>query len=412
MADLEVVSATAVRKRRVGGLERSGGRRLLMAVLLLASVAVFAAAGWPIVRAHLQAIAVLRMVAGQPVPWMVGKVVADPIVKRDISFQIAGETAAETVRARLYLPNLPRTAGAKAKQPALIVLHGVHYLGIDEPRLEAFATAMASCGIRVLTPELPDIKDYHVDASSIRTIGESAQWFARRAGAPVGVMGLSFSGGLALEAAADPAYAAAFRFVMAVGAQDDMTRVANYYRTGEDERPNGTVERLAAHPYGPLVLEYEYVQDFVPAKDVPAIRSVLREDLYEDKGGERLALAALTKPERTEAARLLAGTSPATRAMIGASNAKHAAELAELSPHGDLKRLKTPVYLLHGEADNIIPAAETLWLERDLPRGTLQAALISPVISHIDFESSRPSTMDEWRLTHFFALVMQAAEQR
>ena len=155
------------------------------------------------------------------------------------------------------------------------MLHGVHHLGIDEPRLEAFATAMASCGIRVLTPELPDIKDYHVDASSIRTIGESARWFARRSGAPVGVMGLSFSGGLALEAAADPAYAAAFRFVMAVGAQDDMTRVANYYRTGEDERPNGTVERLAAHPYGPLVLEYEYVQDFVPAKDVPAIRRVL-----------------------------------------------------------------------------------------------------------------------------------------
>jgi pimeloyl-ACP methyl ester carboxylesterase len=259
---------------------------------------------------------------------------------------------------------------------------------------------------------LPDIKDYHVDASSIRTIGESTQWFAARSGGPVGVMGLSFSGGLALMAAADPAYAAAFRFVMAVGAQDDMARVANYYRTGEDERPNGTVERLAAHPYGPLVLEYEYVQDFAPAKDVPALRRVLREDLYEDKGGERLALAALNKPEKTEAARLLDGTSAATRALLAASNARHAAELAELSPHGDLTRLKTPVYLLHGEADNIIPAAEMLWLERDLPRGTLKAALISPVISHIDFESSKPTAMDEWRLIHFFALVMQAAEQR
>ncbi len=393
-------------------VERSGVLRPPIAVLLLlTSVAVFAAAGWPMVRAHLQAIAVLRMVAEQPVPWIVGKVVADPIVKQDLSFEIPGATGgkAQTVRARLYLP---RTTGAEAKEPALIVLHGVHYLGIDEPRLEAFATAMASCGIRVLTPELPDIKDYHVDASSIRVIGESARWFAHRSGALVGVMGLSFSGGLALVAAADPAYAAAFRFVMAVGAQDDMARVANYYRTGEDERPNGTVERLAAHPYGPLVLEYEYFQDFVPTKDVPALRRVLREDLYEDKGGERLALAALTKPERTEAARLLDGASPTTQALLAASNAKHAAELAELSPHGDLQGLKTPVYLLHGEADNIIPAAETLWLERDLPRGTLKAALISPVISHIDFESNQPTAMDEWRLAHFFALVMRAAEQR
>ena len=52
----------------------------------------------------------------------------------------------------------------------------MHHLGIDEPRLEAFAAAMASCGVRVLTPELPDIKDYHVDSTSIKTIGEVTQW--------------------------------------------------------------------------------------------------------------------------------------------------------------------------------------------------------------------------------------------
>ena len=65
----------------------------------------------------------------------------------------------------------------------------------------SFAAAMASCGLQVLTPELPGIKDYHVDHDSVRVIGESARWFAQRTGAPVGVMGLSFSGGLALVAA-------------------------------------------------------------------------------------------------------------------------------------------------------------------------------------------------------------------
>ena len=61
-----------------------------------------------------------------------------------------------------------------------------------------------SCGLRVLTPQLPGIKDYHVDRSSVQVIGESAKWFAQKTGGPVGVMGLSFSGGLALVAAADP----------------------------------------------------------------------------------------------------------------------------------------------------------------------------------------------------------------
>ena len=84
----------------------------------------------------------------------------------------------------------------------MVVLHGVHHLGMDEPRLIAFAAGIASCGLRVLTPELPGIKDYQVSADSIRTIGDSAAWMAvqnpngeRR---PVGVMGLSFSGGLSL----------------------------------------------------------------------------------------------------------------------------------------------------------------------------------------------------------------------
>ena len=85
----------------------------------------------------------------------------------------------------------------------MVIFHGVHHLGIDEPRLVAFAAAMASCGIRVLTPELPDIKDYRVSEASVTTIGGSVKWFAAATGGPVGVMGLSFSGGLALVAAAD-----------------------------------------------------------------------------------------------------------------------------------------------------------------------------------------------------------------
>ncbi len=101
--------------------------------------------------------------------------------------------------------------------------------------------------MQVLTPELPDIKDYQVGANSIATIGESAEWLTHAdGGRPVGMIGLSFSGGLSLLAAANPKYQDDIRFVMAVGSQDEMSRVAAYYRTGEDERPNGTEEMLAS----------------------------------------------------------------------------------------------------------------------------------------------------------------------
>ncbi len=235
-------------------------RRKLIAVLI--AIALLCAAAWPFTKAHLQALAILKQVGNQPVPWLVRKVASEPIATQDT--QLPGN-----IRARLYTPIHHPNA------PALIVLHGVHHLGMNEPRLEAFAAAMASCGLRVLTPELPGIKDYHVDASSIRVIGESAQWFAQQTGAPVGVMGLSFSGGLALVAAADPTYRPAFKFVFAVGSQDSMSRVEQYYLTGKEARPDGTIELLAPHEYGALVLEYEHLEDFVPAADIEAIRPVL-----------------------------------------------------------------------------------------------------------------------------------------
>ncbi len=209
-------------------------------------IAILGAAAWPFTKAHLQALAILKLVGGQRVPWLIGKMVAEPIATEDLQLP----TAAGPVRARLYTPIHHPDA------PALIVLHGVHHLGMDEPRLMAFAAAMASCGLRVLTPELPGIKDYHVDASSVKVIDESARWFSAQTHGSVGVMGLSFSGGLALVAASNPVYRPDFKFVFAVGSQDSMARVEQYYLTGSETRPDGTTELLAPHEYGALVLEY------------------------------------------------------------------------------------------------------------------------------------------------------------
>jgi pimeloyl-ACP methyl ester carboxylesterase len=382
-------------------------RRLRWVVLAMAVAAiVLAFAGWPEVRVHLQSAAVLDIVANKPVPKWLRRFVNEPIQVRDLELPLASGT----VRARLYTPLAPRNAGPK-DAPAMVVLHGVHYMGIDEPRLMNFATAMASCGIQVLTPELPDIKDYQVGVNSIATIGESAQWLTQEDhGRPVGVMGLSFSGGLSLLAAADERYQPDIRFVVAVGSQDEMSRVAEYYETGEDERPDGTTEKLPPHDYGALVLEYEHLSEFVPASDLAPVRAVLRAHLYEDAAGERTALARLTPAQSTEAKALMDTVLPATRTELERTDAKHAADMAAVSPHGRLAALKTPVYLLHGAGDNVIPSAETEWMESELPRKTLKAALISPVLSHLNLDGAGPTTMDQLRLVHFFAEVLHAAE--
>jgi pimeloyl-ACP methyl ester carboxylesterase len=379
------------------------GRRKTFWAIVAASVVVLSLVAWPFTRAHLQAIAILREVSGQPVP-MFARALTVPVNTRDVSFLIETANGPGMVRARLYLPQ------GKPHAPAMVIFHGVHHLGIDEPRLMGFASAMASCGIRVLTPELPGIKDYHVSEDSVRTIAESVKWYSAQTGGPVGVMGLSFAGGLSLVAASDPAYHADFKFVFAVGSQDSMARVSNYYWTNSDVRPDGTTELLPAHEYGPLVLEYEYLEDFIPKQDLEPVRAVLRAHLYEDKQAEADASMGLNEVQKREALELMDATSPATRAKIAAVIAKHEGDSEGLSPHGRLQALDTPVYLLHGEADNIIPSAETLWMASELRQEDLQAVLVSPVLSHLDLDGPKPGVMDNWRLVHFFALIMRAAE--
>jgi pimeloyl-ACP methyl ester carboxylesterase len=263
-----------------------------------------------------------------------------------------------------------------------------------------------------LTPELTGIKDYHIDYNSVKVIDESARWFAQRTAAPVGVMGLSFSGGLALVAAADPEYKSDFKFVLAVGSQDSMEHVATYYLTGREVRPDGTTEQLAPHEYGPLVLEYEHLEDFVAGQDEAAIRSVLQQHLYEDKTAEALAADRLNARQKAEAMQLMDSSSALTKAMLASSSKKHIREMDALSPDGKLQTMTTPVYLLHGRGDNIIPSAETMWMAGELPSSTLKEVLISPVLSHLNMDGSKPSLVDQWKIVHFFAVVMHTAERK
>ena len=56
----------------------------------------------------------------------------------------------------------------------------------------AFARSMSACGLRVLTPELPDSRDYRIQPSDVQAIGDSVQWLQNTTGRPVGIDGPEF----------------------------------------------------------------------------------------------------------------------------------------------------------------------------------------------------------------------------
>jgi dienelactone hydrolase len=317
--------------------------------------------------------------------------------------EVSVSTPSGPMRARLFLP-----VGV-ARPNGMVAVHGIHHLGMDEPRLMSFARAVAGTGLAVLTPQIDALADYHVDAASIADIGESAAWLDQRLGTgPVSVTGISFGGGLTLLAATDPRYAPHIRALVLMGAYDDLARVSRFLATGVQELPDGTKEPHPAHDYGASVFVYAHLSQFFPAADLDAAHEALRDWLWEEPDKAKIAIEKLSSPSRETMDALIDRRIDEVRPRILSAIQQDDPELAAISPHGHLANLRVPVYILHGSADNIIPPAESLWLEKDIPHDELRDVLITGAFSHVDPEK-HPPILEELRLVRFVGDVLRAA---
>jgi pimeloyl-ACP methyl ester carboxylesterase len=313
-------------------------------------------------------------------------------------------TAQGPVRGRLYVPR------GVAHPAGMVLVHGIHHLGIDEPRLENFARAAASNGFSVLTPEIAALADYHVDGASISTIGESSAWLQQRLGSgPVTIVGVSFAGGLSLLAACDPLYAPHIRALVLMGAYDNLTRVVRFLATGQAEFPDGRMEPYTAHDYGAAVFVYSHLDEFFPPNDLTTAHNALRYWLWEQPGDAQALLPHLSPPSLATMEILLARRIDQLRPKLLAAIETDRLQMSAISPEGKLGALHTPVYLLHGATDDIIPSTETLWLKMEIPKPYLRDALITPAFSHVDANQHAQWT-DQLRLMEFLAGVLRTAD--
>ena len=365
----------------------------------LAVVATFLALAvlWRPASVHVRATALLVRVAHPDAAGVVGLLGA--IGAHAVEVRDANEGG---LRAREYVPV------DVDDSPGIVVVHGVHFRGIDEPRLTSFARSLAQSGLHVMTPEVRELCDYRIEPSAIETIGEASRLLSTRLGGrSVGILGFSFAGGLSLVAAADPRFEGLFAYVLAVGAHDDLGRVLTFFVRGESPRPDGSTLRLRPHDYGPVVLVYSHVEDFFSPADVAVARDALRSWLHEEFDEARARAAALSPEGASTMGRLFAHDVEALSREMTTEVARLQPAFAAVSPSAHVARLRVPVFLLHGAGDSVIPPSETQWLAHDTPAGELRDVLVSPAIEHVEMEHA--SVRDELARVHCMADVLLAA---
>jgi len=159
----------------------SRNARLLAWLLLLLPIVVTLL--YPIAQDYLQAASLLQRISNPNAAGWIANYEVRPVDVHDTTFNFRGKP----IPARIYLP---RGLGFA---PGIVVVHGMHELGINEPRLVNFARALAASGFLVMTPLVPGIADYRVQGESADLIGTAAQSFAQQLSVPkVGIVAISF----------------------------------------------------------------------------------------------------------------------------------------------------------------------------------------------------------------------------
>ncbi|MCU1257029.1 MAG: hypothetical protein JWM83_3328 [Candidatus Angelobacter sp.] len=373
-------------------------RVLIFLFVLLASVVLTGTVLLHPVGPHLRAMSLLLRFSDSHAQGLTTRFANHPFKEEDGSVI----TPHGPLRYRTYTPQDVENPGG------VVLLHGVHHLGIEDPRMWALARALAGAGVLVMTPELRDLADYRVTARTIDVIGDSAVALSTRTGSRVGVLGLSFAGGLALLAANRKEFGNSIGFVVAIGAHDDMGRVARFFAANVIARPDGIESPFQAHEYGALVLAYSHLEDFFSSSDVPIARAALRQWLWEQP--DAMKTAAALSPAGMKALDLLLHHREQMREALLGEITLHKDEMDAVSPHGHLAQLHTAVFLLHGAGDTIIPSSETLWLAKDVPAAELKAALVSPALVHVDM-GDKVTWQQQWQLVDFMAQVLDATEK-
>ena len=123
----------------------------------------------------------------------------------------------------------------------------------------------------------------------------------------IGIIGISFAGGLSIVAAGRPSIRDKLAYVLSFGGHADMPRVMRYLATGEEVHVPG-VENHPPHDYGVAVILYGLAdQGIVPAEQIAPLRKGVETFLY----ASQLTLVDMNQANATfEKARQYAKTLP------------------------------------------------------------------------------------------------------
>ena len=318
----------------------------------------------------------------------------------------------------------------------VLLMPGVHRDGIDESRLVGLAEDLAATGYNVMTVAAPDLQKFKVTPEVTDVIEDVIRWTSEqpqfRTDGKIGVLGISFTGGLSIVAAGRASVRDRVAFVMSFGGHGDLSRAMHYLASGEvlgdlekAKRSSAVLgaDHVGVHPphdYGLAVTLLNLADRVVPPEQVAPL----------SKGIDGFLLAsslAVTDPPKSvpvfEEMKKYQETLPEpSRTYMQYVNDRAVDKLGpvllpvieSLKGHPAMPALSAeratpptaPIFLLHGVDDSVIPSMETVLLAEHLKGKADVTGLLSGLITHAEVNRT-PGAIEVWRLAKFCREIMK-----
>lgn len=300
------------------------------------------------------------------------------------SVQLPKRDGRPPLEALLYAP------ATRAPHGALVVSHGLQYLGPADPRMDRFLRILAHSGLAVLAPFIPDYLRLTLAPGALADFQTAVHGMLARpevpAGAKVGLFSISFGSLLVLRAAAEPALASRVGGVVCFGGYADWQETLRFALSGQGDGAHDPLNSPA------VFLNLERWIDGAPA-DREVVCAAWRRFCYVTWGhpamkqdGQHQAVARLIArdlpaPDR-ELFLLGCGIGGRTLEVAGDALRRAREPNAYLDPRPYLGRIEAPVHVVHGADDDVISVSEADALEAAFPPGARVSKHLTGLYGH------------------------------
>ncbi len=244
--------------------------------------------------------------------------------------------------------------------PAVILYHGATPFGLDHPTMNLLAENLVRLGVRVFHPLMPQLANMKLSPQTIPRMKRFYRQVEQRddiQADKIMIAGVSFSGGMVVRLSTDPEINPAS--VISYGSYYDLATTLQFFFTGQARFGDTEIE-MTPHEYTKAVWFWNYIDKLkLPFDTGPvteAIEIFIRRDYEEAKRYQ----AECTPEQQEFLDHVFTPADPRSLPYLKEAAEKVQEDVESISPRYFIDDIQSPLFVIHGTQDDMIPYTENL----------------------------------------------------